>query len=63
MMTAKCAASANRDFHFQIFGLSADRLILDELRRLGGLGGSLLAQKLANPDAVGLGLLRRNGQT
>lgn len=42
----------NRDFHFQIFGLSPDGLILDELRRLWGLGEPLFAQKLAHPAAA-----------
>ena len=42
----------NRDFHFQIFGLSPDHLILDELRRLWGLGEPLFAQKLAHPAAA-----------
>ena len=42
----------NRDFHFRIFGLSPDRLILDELRRLWGLGEPLFAQKLAHPEAA-----------
>lgn len=42
----------NRDFHFQIFGLSPDRLILDELRRLWGLSEPLFAQKLAHPAAA-----------
>jgi len=42
----------NRDFHFQIFGLSPEHLILDELRRLWGLAEPLFAQKLAHPEAA-----------
>jgi DNA-binding GntR family transcriptional regulator len=42
----------NRDFHFQIFGLSPDRLILDELKRLFTLADPLIAQKLANPASA-----------
>ena len=42
----------NRDFHFQIFGLSPEHLILDELRRLWGLAEPLFAQKLAHPAAA-----------
>jgi len=42
----------NRDFHFRIFGLSPDRLILDELQRLFSLADPLLAQKLANPASA-----------
>ena len=42
----------NRDFHFQIFGLSPDHLVLDELRRLWGLAEPLFAQKLAHPVAA-----------
>ena len=42
----------NRDFHFRIFGLSPDRLILDELQRLFALADPLIAQKLANPASA-----------
>lgn len=42
----------NRDFHFRIFGLSPDRLILDELQRLWALADPLIARKLGNPDAA-----------
>ena len=39
----------NREFHFRIFGLSPDRLILDEIQRLWALADVLFAQKLGNP--------------
>jgi DNA-binding GntR family transcriptional regulator len=42
----------NRDFHFRIFGLSPDRLILDELQRLFALADPLIAQKVANPASA-----------
>jgi DNA-binding GntR family transcriptional regulator len=42
----------NREFHFQIFGLSSDHIILNELRRLWGLGEPLFALKLAHPRAA-----------
>lgn len=47
----------NRDFHFRIFGLSPDRLILDELQRLFTLADPLIAQKLANPAAAARALI------
>lgn len=50
----------NRDFHFQIFGLSPDHLILDELRRLWGLSEPLFAQKLAHPAAAERTLLEHD---
>ncbi len=42
----------NREFHFQIFNMSPDRLILDELRRLWGLGEPLFARKLSHQAAA-----------
>ena len=42
----------NRAFHFRIFGLSPEKLILDEVQRLWALAEPLIALKLANPQAA-----------
>ena len=41
----------NRVFHFRIFALSPDTLILDEVRRLWTLADPLIATKLGTPEA------------
>lgn len=41
----------NREFHFRIFEMSPDKLILEEVRRLWNLADPLIAAKLASPDA------------
>ena len=41
----------NREFHFRMFGLSPDALILEEVRRLWHLADPLFAVKLSTPEA------------
>ena len=41
----------NREFHFRIFELSPDKLILEEVRRLWNLADPLIAAKLSSPEA------------
>jgi DNA-binding GntR family transcriptional regulator len=42
----------NREFHFVLFNLSPDKLVLAEVQRLWTLASSLIAQKIAHPDAA-----------
>lgn len=42
----------NRDFHFLIFDLSPDKLVLGEVQRLWTLASILIGQKIAHPDAA-----------
>ncbi len=40
----------NREFHFRIFALSPDKLILDEVQRLWALAHPFIAAKLSSPE-------------
>ncbi len=41
----------NREFHFLIFSLSPDKLILEEVRRLWNLADPIIAAKLSSPES------------